>query len=77
MIRGSMSNPWLQEVEAVEEKLEALKLTQWRLPVISRSHPAGIVRSTSGLLKSWKRSGRAYERGLRRAWQRALRQRTA
>ena len=73
-----MSNLWLQEVEAVEERLEALKLTRWRLPAMNRLiPPTSVVRSTAGLLKFLRPSGREYERRLRRTWQRAMRQRAA
>ena len=77
MIKLVPSAPWLEEVEAVEEQLEALKLAAWRPVRAQRSRASTIVQSTAGLLGKRMPPGPLYERRLRRAWERASRQRTA
>lgn len=77
MTKSASSNSWLEEVEAVEERLEVMKLTAWRLPKSSRSLPPSAVRLTAGLLANRVPPGPVYERRLRRAWERATRRRAS
>ncbi len=75
MTKLEILKPWLEEVEAVEEQLEAMKLTAWRIASAVRPKPVSIVRKTSGLLEEQVPPGSVYQRRLRRAWEGAFRQR--
>jgi len=71
-------NPWLEEVEVVEERLEALKVAGWRWPNrVTRSSSMSVVRATAGLLAHKVPPGVVYERRLRRAWEHSFRKRTS
>ena len=74
MFRANALKHWLSDVEAMEERLEGMKLT------IVRSLPKGhqsIVRSTAGLLKGRIRSGVAYQRRIRQDWKASFSRRAA
>jgi hypothetical protein len=62
-------NNWLRDIEAMEERLEGMKLIIW--PSLSKGHES-IVRSTAGLLKGRIRSGVAYQRRIRQDWKASI-----
>jgi hypothetical protein len=74
MFKSNALKNWLSDVEALEERLEGMKLT------ILQSLPKGhesIVRSTAGLLKGRIRSGAAYQRRIRKDWKASFSRRAA
>ena len=75
MFKSNALKNWLSEVEAMEERLEGMKLTI--LPAFPKDHVSSIVRSTAGLLKGRIRSGIAYQRRIRRSLAASLSRRTA
>lgn len=77
MLKPLAAPPWLNDVELVEEHLEALKLSSAHIFRSSAMPRSSIVRSTAGLLGTRVASGRAYERRLRDAWERATRSRAS
>lgn len=77
MTKLEILNPWLKEVEAIEEQLETMKLRAWRLPSAIRSRVASVVRSTAGLLGKQVPPGVEYQRRIRAAWERSSRSRSS
>jgi hypothetical protein len=74
MLKSNALKSWLTEVEAMEERLEGMKLT------VLSSVPKGsesIVRSTAGILKGRIPSGVAYQRRIRQDLGTAFSRRTA
>lgn len=75
MFKSNALKNWLSEVEAMEERLEGMKLT------VLSSSPKGrvpsIVRATAGLLKGRIRNGAAYQRRIRQDWDASFSRRTA
>ncbi len=65
MFKSSALKNWLSDVEAMEERLEGMKLTL--LPSLAKGQES-VVRSTAGLLKGRIRSGVAYQRRIRQDW---------
>jgi len=75
MFKSNALKNWLTEVEAMEERLEGMKLTI--LPSTSKNRTQSIVQATAGLLKGRIRSGAAYQRQLRHRWETSFSRRTA
>jgi hypothetical protein len=74
MFKPNALKNWLSDVEAMEERLEGMKLTVFpSFPMGSES----IVRSTAGLLKGRIRSGVAYQRRIRQDWKVSFSRRAA
>ena len=74
MFKSNSLKNWLSDVEAMEERLEGMKLA------IMSSLPKGqesIVRSTAGLLKGRIRSGAAFQKRIRQDWNASFSRRTA
>lgn len=77
MLRPMMVQPWLNDVELVEEQLEALKLSSLQVIRAATTQRSSRVRATAGLLGARVPAGRVYERRLRKIWERAARSRTS
>ncbi len=65
---------WLNEVEAMEERLEGMKISAFSS--FSKRKIQGIVEATAGLLKGRVRSGVDFQRHLRRGWSNSFSRRT-
>ena len=76
MFKSNASKDWLAEVEALEERLEGMKLTAWQTLPKGRSFSESVVRSTAGLLKGRVPSGTIFQQRIRRQWISSLRRRT-
>ena len=78
MSKSIPMNSWLEDVEAVEERLETLKSSAPFMPSFGvRFHPTGIVRATAGFLGKILPPGKVYQRRLRQDWEQNLRTRTS
>jgi hypothetical protein len=74
MFKSNALKNWLSDVEAMEERLEGMKLTV--LSSLTKGQES-IVRSTAGLLKGRIRSGVAYQRRIRQDWKASFSRRAA
>ena len=74
MFKSSALKNWLSDVEAMEERLEGMKLTL--SPSLFKGQES-VVRSTAGLLKGRIRSGVAYQRRIRQDWKASFSRRAA
>ena len=77
MTKLEILKPWLEEVEAMEEQLEAMKLTAGRLSGAFRKRGGSVVQLTAGLLGKRFPPGSIYQRRIRNAWERSSHQRTS
>jgi hypothetical protein len=74
MLRSSPIKNWLSNVEAMEERLEGMKLS-----VVSSlgEEEESIVRATSGLLEGRLPSGVVFQGKIRREWKASFLRRAA
>ncbi len=77
MGKSATRKSWLNEVEAFEERLEAMKAASGPFsgPMVLR--PTSVVQSTLGLLGHRVAPGTVYEKQTRRSWERSSRRRVA
>ena len=76
MFKSVALKNWLDAVEAMEERLEGMKLTTWPSLGEPQGGSGSIVRSTAGLLKGRVPAGVTYQQKVRRLWDLSFRHRT-
>jgi hypothetical protein len=77
MLKSMALKNWMDALEAMEERLEGMKLTAWPSLGEYPGRSGSIVRSTAGLLKGRIPTGVTYQRQIRRLWNVSIRRRAA